>query len=176
MLARCRHSRTASLLSAGSGGRRQLCACLARAAVRSLPPPPPLGSFAATRAAPLQRRLTVAANPPPLSDDGAKWAAPRDAIRTIFGALEEAASTCSDDFEVRLDADGTLTLDLGGKGMYSLQQVDGGRLYLFSPVSGPLYYGFDAENCWWSNPDDGHLLVELLVRELMHTTGCFINL
>ena len=52
----------------------------------------------------------------------------------------------------------------------------GERLLLFSPLSGPKYYSYDAANGWWSAPDDGHLLDELLVRELMHTTSVCLNL
>ena len=42
--------------------------------------------------------------------------------------------------------------------------------------TGPLYYDYDPENKWWKNPIDGHLMVELLVRELMHSTSVYINL
>ena len=34
----------------------------------------------------------------------------------------------------------------------------------------------DPENKWWANPNDGHLMVELLVRELMHITSVYIDL
>ena len=78
-------------------------------------------------------------------------------------------------FEPSINDEGVLTLDLGCKGQYSLQ-VEGDRLLLFSAVSGPRYYSYDESNDWWYNADDGHLLVELLVRELMHSTSVCINL
>lgn len=75
-----------------------------------------------------------------------------------------------------MDAHGVLHLDLGdAKGHYSLQK-HGKQLLLFSPLSGPKYYDYDAGNGWWVAPDDGHLLDELLVRELMHITSVYLNL
>jgi frataxin-like iron-binding protein CyaY len=96
-------------------------------------------------------------------------------ISTIHAALNDAKGACSDTFEPALSADGIMSLDLGDKGQYSLQP-DGERLLLFSPVVGPKHYTWDAANGWWSSPEDGHLLVELLVRELMHSTSVCINL
>ena len=89
--------------------------------------------------------------------------------------MQDAKEACADTFVPSLGEDGKLALDLGDKGWYSLEEV-GGQLLLFSPVSGPKYYDYDAANGWWSNPQDGHLLVELLVRELMHSTSVYINL
>eukprot|EP00966_Prymnesium_polylepis_P308414 7127283-Prymnesium_polylepis.1 len=87
----------------------------------------------------------------------------------------DGKAACSDTFEPSLGEDGVLVLDLGAKGQYSLQ-VAGQQLLLFSPITGPVYYNYDAENEWWSNANDGHLMVELLVRELMHITSVYINL
>ena len=73
-------------------------------------------------------------------------------------------------------SDGILTLDLGSaKGQYTFQEFNG-QLLLFSPLSGPKYYTYDAGNRWWCAIDDGHLLDELLVRELMHVTSVYLNL
>ena len=102
-------------------------------------------------------------------------AAPEAAIRRIQAAFVDAGECCSDRFEPSLGEDSVLLLDLGDKGQYSLQ-AHGERLLLFSPLSGPKYYSYDAANGWWSAPDDGHLLDELLVRELMHTTSVCLNL
>ena len=78
-------------------------------------------------------------------------------------------------FEPTLGDDGVLLLDLGPKGQYSLQAANG-RLLLFSPLVGPKYYDYDPSNRWWYAPEDGHLLDELLVRELMHITSVYLNL
>ena len=68
-------------------------------------------------------------------------------------------------------------LDLGPKGQYSLSQVAGQQqIMLFSPISGPQMYRFDADNGWWANELDGHLLNDLLVREIMHITSVYLNL
>ena len=48
-----------------------------------------------------------------------------------------------------------------------MQPHKNGQLILFSPVSGPCYYAFDGGNRWWIDPNDGHLLDEKLVREMM---------
>lgn len=97
-------------------------------------------------------------------------------IGTIHTAFEDAATSCSDTFKPSLsESGGMLSLDLGDKGQYSLQ-LDGEGLLLFSPVIGPKRYIYDPANDWWANPDDGHQLIELLVRELMHSTSVYINL
>lgn len=96
-------------------------------------------------------------------------------MKKIQSALEDARDSTSETFDPHMNADGVLVLDLGPKGQYSLQ-VEGETLLLFSAASGPRYYVYDADNDWWRNPDDGHLLVELLVRELMHSTSVYINL
>mmetsp|Transcript_27282 Transcript_27282/g.45481 ORF Transcript_27282/g.45481 Transcript_27282/m.45481 type:complete len:163 (+) Transcript_27282:19-507(+) len=93
----------------------------------------------------------------------------------IFEALEDAKDACSDTFVPEIGDDGVLWLNLGDKGWYSLQESNR-QLLLFSPVTGPQYYEFDPENRWWKSPNDGHLMVELLVRELMHSTSVYINL
>ena len=79
--------------------------------------------------------------------------------------------------------DGELVLDLGPKGQYWLSQVAGQKgqkgqqqLQLFSPISGPQLYRFDAANGWWANEADGHLLHDLLVREIMHITSVYLDL
>lgn len=100
----------------------------------------------------------------------------RDAITTILAALEDGKVGCSDTFEPALGADGKLVLDLGSKGSYSLEAAAGGQLLLFSPVAGPKYYDYDEGEAMWRSPEDGHLMVELLVRELMHSTSVCINL
>lgn len=90
-------------------------------------------------------------------------------------AFEDARDATSDTFEPKIGDDGVLWLNLGDKGWYSLQEYNG-QLMMFSPISGPQYYDYDTVNRWWSSPADGHLLVELLVRELMHITSVYINL
>mmetsp|Transcript_51336 Transcript_51336/g.171340 ORF Transcript_51336/g.171340 Transcript_51336/m.171340 type:complete len:176 (+) Transcript_51336:2-529(+) len=102
-------------------------------------------------------------------------------IDTIYAALIDAkeaaaAATPSETFEPSLDADGKILLDLGEKGQYGLEALPDGRVLLFSPLIGPRYYDWDAENEWFYDKADGHLLVELLVRELMHITSVCVNL
>ena len=97
-------------------------------------------------------------------------------IKRIYGAFEAGMDACSDTFEPSINEEGHLVLDLGDKGQYGLQPAPNGQLLLFSPLTGPVYYEFDSENGWWRNPHDGHLLVELLVRELMHITSVYIDL
>lgn len=94
---------------------------------------------------------------------------PEAAIARIHAAFIESGDACNDTFKPSLGEDGILLLDLGDKGQYSLQAADGGQLLLFSALSGPKYYTFDAGNGWWVAKDDGHVLDELLVRELMRT-------
>lgn len=101
-------------------------------------------------------------------------AARRELVK-IHAALDNARGATRERFEPSVDEKGVLLLDLGAKGQYSLQ-VEGERLLLFSAYSGPRYYVYDAENEWWASPDDGHLLIELLVRELMHSVNVYINL
>ena len=102
-------------------------------------------------------------------------ATPEAAIARINKAFVEAKEGCADVFEPTLGDDGVLLLDLGPKGQYSLQ-ASNGRLLLFSPLVGPKYYDYDPSNRWWYAPEDGHLLDELLVRELMHITSIYLNL
>ncbi|KAG8470719.1 hypothetical protein KFE25_009140 [Diacronema lutheri] len=79
-------------------------------------------------------------------------------------------------------ADGRVQLDLGPSiGYYSISSEVSGRpavpkILLTSPVSGARWYVWDAPNESWSSPDDGHHLVELFVRELMHSTARYVNL
>jgi len=96
-------------------------------------------------------------------------------IKKIHKALEEARDATQETFSPSLTDESYLLLDLGAKGQYSLQ-VEGEQLLLFSAASGPRYYVYDAENDWWYNKEDGHLLIELLVRELMYSTSVYINL
>ena len=100
---------------------------------------------------------------------------PQAAVERLHGVMLEAAESSPETFVATVDADGVLTVDLGDKGTYSMQAHDG-RLLVFSPISGPCYYEFDAGNKWWSAPDDGHLLDEKLVREMMHITSVYLNL
>jgi frataxin-like iron-binding protein CyaY len=90
--------------------------------------------------------------------------------------MMDAREGCSDTFEPALQDDDMLLLDLGSKGQYSLQPAANDQLLLFSPLSGPKYYHYDVDNRWWCAVDDGHLLDELLVRELMHITSVYLNL
>ena len=97
-------------------------------------------------------------------------------IRRLQSALLDAQSGTPERFEPSIGDDGILLLDLGPeKGTYSFQELNG-QLLLYSPLSGPKYYTYDADNRWWSAIDDGHLLDELLVRELMHITSVCLNL
>jgi hypothetical protein len=51
------------------------------------------------------------------------------------------------------------------------------NLLLFSPVSGRSFrYEFDAESEWWRCTEDGHLLQEFFVREIMRVCEGFPNL
>ena len=102
-------------------------------------------------------------------------------VARILAAFSEAQDTLAaisakDTFSPSIGDDGVLWLDLGEKGYYSLQAQPDGQLLLFSPITGPLYYVHDPANKWWASPNDGHLLVELLVRELMHITSVYIDL
>lgn len=102
-------------------------------------------------------------------------------VERILAALTVGQATLAeisakDVFNPTLGNDGVLWLDLGEKGHYSLQAQPNGQLLLFSPITGPLYYAHDPVNKWWANPNDGHLMVELLVRELMHVTSVYIDL
>ena len=60
--------------------------------------------------------------------------------------------------------------------MVSMMTVQIIHSSLHSPLIGPRYYDWDAENEWFYDKADGHLLVELLVRELMHITSVCVNL
>ena len=97
-------------------------------------------------------------------------------IRTVLAALEDGRGATSETFVPQLNERGGLELDLGDKGWYTLEAAQGGLLLLFSPLSGPKYYEYDEGNDWWVNREDGHLLAELLVRELMHITSVCVNL
>lgn len=123
--------------------------------------PPPLTSSNAAA------RLCTAAN-------GVGESQGRATIRRLLSVMTEARDGCSDRFEPTMGDDGVLHLDLGPeKGQYSIQESPGGTLLLFSPLSGPKYYTYDEENGWWSDPSDGHLLDELLVREVHPHALCF---
>ena len=119
---------------------------------------------------PAERCFCAAARPPA-----------QRCIDTIYAALVDAkeaaaVATPSETFEPSLDADGKILLELGEKGQYGLEALPDGRVLLFSPLIGPRYYDWDAENEWFYDKADGHLLVELLVRELMHITSVCVNL
>ena len=108
--------------------------------------------------------------------DVAKAEVERILVAFTVGQATLAEISAKDVFNPTLGDDGVLWLDLGEKGYYSLQAQPDGQLLLFSPITGPLYYAHDPENKWWANPNDGHLMVELLVRELMHITSVYIDL
>ena len=112
------------------------------------------------------------ASPPP-SLSAAEAAAART-IAEVARAFEDARDATTETFEPTLDERGVLSLECTA-GTYSLEATEG-RILLFSPISGPKYYEWDAENAWWYHAADGHQLVELLVREIMHTTGACVNL
>ena len=97
-------------------------------------------------------------------------------IVRVHAVMLDAQGGCSDTFEPSISDDGVLTLDLGAKGQYSLQPHEQDKILLFSPIAGPKIYAFDPSNRWWSATDDGHLMDELLVRELMHITSVCLNL
>ena len=102
-------------------------------------------------------------------------------VARILVAFHEAQDTLAaisakDTFRPSRGDDGVLWLDLGDKGHYSLTAQPDGRLLLFSPITGPQYYVHDPANKWFANPNDGHLMMELLVRELMHITSVYIDL
>ena len=101
---------------------------------------------------------------------------PAACISRIHAVLLDAKEGCSDTFEPSIGDDGVLLLDLGDKGQYSMQAHEQDKLLVFSPLAGPKIYAFDASNRWWSATDDGHLMDELLVRELMHITSVCLNL
>ena len=113
------------------------------------------------------------ASPPPPSLSAAEAAAART-IAEVARAFEDARDATTETFEPTLDERGVLSLECTA-GTYSLEATEG-RILLFSPISGPKYYEWDAENAWWYHAADGHQLVELLVREIMHTTGACVNL
>ena len=100
---------------------------------------------------------------------------PEAAIRRLHAVMLEAADNSHETFVPTVGDDGMLVVDLGDKGQYSFQEHNG-QLILFSPVSGPCYYAFDGGNRWWTDPNDGHLLDEKLVREMMHITSVYLNL
>ena len=119
--------------------------------------------------------------PPRAKADAANADVAKAEVERILAAFTVGQATLAeisakDVFNPTLGDDGVLWLDLGEKGYYSLQAQPDGQLLLFSPITGPLYYAHDPENKWWANPNDGHLMVELLVRELMHITSVYIDL
>ena len=113
---------------------------------------------------------------PPANAEVAKAEVARILAAFTVGQATLAEISAKDTFNPTIGDDGVLWLDLGDKGYYSLQAQPDGQLLLFSPITGPLYYTHDPENKWWANPNDGHLMVELLVRELMHITSVYIDL
>lgn len=96
-------------------------------------------------------------------------------VSTIYAALLDSKEATRDTFDPTMQG-AQLVLHLGEKGQYSLEPTPDGRLCLFSPVSGPRWYEYDKDNAWFANKQDGHLLIELLVRELMHSTSVYVNL
>ena len=62
----------------------------------------------------------------------------RAEVSRILRALEEAKDSCHGTFEPTLGDDGVLSLNLGEKGWYSLQEQDG-QLLLFSPITGAYH-------------------------------------
>ena len=140
----------------------------------------PLSACLSTRSVALRSPLGVARPAPAHSCSLQTAAGPGPGsveaeIARIHAAFVDGRDACFEQFEPSLDDQGVLHLDLGAKGQYSLQ-AHGAQLLLFSPISGPKYYDYDAANKWWAASDDGHLLDELLVRELMHITAVCLNL
>ncbi len=91
-------------------------------------------------------------------------------IRRIHDALADARETANEPvFELattEAPAPVTLTLELGARGTYGLEALSAERIRLFSPVSGPREYAWDKSERWFV-ASDGHVLDELLVRELL---------
>lgn len=91
-------------------------------------------------------------------------------IRRIHDALADARETANEPvFELtttEAPAPLALTLDLGARGTYGLEALSAERIRLFSPVSGPREYAWDDSELWFV-ASDGHVLDELLVRELL---------
>ena len=100
---------------------------------------------------------------------------PQAAVTRYAKVMLEAAESTHETMVPTVGDDGILVIDLGEKGQYSLQSYNG-QLILFSPVSGPCYYSYDLGNKWWYDPNDGHLMDEKLVREMMHITAVYLNL
>jgi frataxin-like iron-binding protein CyaY len=64
----------------------------------------------------------------------------------------------------------SMQVDLGaGKGCYTLNKKLN-ELQVISPISASVYvYRYDVTNDWWVNTDDGHLFIDLFVRELLRS-------
>ena len=127
---------------------------------------------ARTQTLAVSRRVLASVSEPKPAERAARLAA-HDCIQTIYAALCDSQQTTRETFVPTMQ-DGVLNLDLGARGQYSLQAVDS-RLLLFSPMSGPRYYT-RSEDGDFANAEDGHLLVELLVRELNDTHGVCVFL
>lgn len=132
---------------------------------------PPRPGHACSPLVSLGRRLaTAAAGDAPLGDAGAELQRIHLALADAFGAEKTALTN------------GKLELDLGPAiGFYSLSSETSGRppvekILLTSPVSGARWYVFDGAEKSWRSQADGHHLVELFVREIMHSTSRYVNL
>eukprot|EP00472_Partenskyella_glossopodia_P002155 CAMPEP_0197527554 /NCGR_PEP_ID=MMETSP1318-20131121/22117_1 /TAXON_ID=552666 /ORGANISM="Partenskyella glossopodia, Strain RCC365" /LENGTH=78 /DNA_ID=CAMNT_0043082273 /DNA_START=170 /DNA_END=403 /DNA_ORIENTATION=- len=71
-------------------------------------------------------------------------------------------------FEIQ-EGPGSLCITIGNPGSYMFnarpKQKD---VQMFSPISGQMYtYRYDKGTSEWISVDDGHLMVELLTRELL---------
>jgi frataxin-like iron-binding protein CyaY len=144
------------------------------------------------------RRLALL-RPPPTRAIALAWPPVGRAREPLARGLAIAAGSCKGDASTELDrirvalvdafgkeqvavSDGKIDLDLGAAiGCYSLSSETSGnppiqKILLVSPVSGARWYEWDASNECWASPDDGHQLVELLVREVMHSTARYVNL
>lgn len=152
----------------------------------------PLHAAALRASAPLVRRARLHGAPmlglsrvrqPPrrsFAAAGLGGAAPGDApaeLRRIHAALADAFSG-----EEAVITGGKVELNLGPAiGYYTLSSETSGnppvaKILLASPVSGAHWYVWDAANASWCCPDNGHHLVELFVREVMHSTARYVNL
>ena len=97
-------------------------------------------------------------------------------LSRVSKAFIDAFGECS--VQVR---DGEVTINLGPEaGTYKLASGTGKagqeQIMMSSPVSGARWYEWDPTEKSWVSPDDGHHLVEMMSREIVHSTHRYVDL
>lgn len=88
--------------------------------------------------------------------------------KDIYAALKDMEEA-NEGFVLQIDGE-KMTIQVDDRGPYLLEWMphsDSGYLSMISPKTGEHRYIYDHESTWWVAQIDGHILHELLTREIL---------